>query len=368
MKSIVCRFMMAYLLFIQGLQSGEAVGRTILLTGGTGYIGSHLAVVLLQNDCRVVIVDNLSNSERSVIDGIEAAANRMITAFYQCDLTDHECLRNVFDEHKIDAVVHLAGYKSVSESVKTPLAYYQNNLCSTLNLLEVMKEYGCHKLIFSSSATVYGAPEYLPIDENHPVNASNPYGRTKLMIEEILQDMAAADPLDQFISLRYFNPVGAHPSGLIGEMPAGVPLNLMPYILQVVQGRRPCLIVYGDDYNTPDGTAIRDYIHVMDLAEGHFLALNTLFTDEPARPSYRVYNLGTGAGYSVKQIIDAVSVALGYLLPYEMSARRPGDVEELVANPIKAEKELGFTATRTLDQMVLDSLNWNANSLLNSSK
>lgn len=356
----ICLFLLAFLIApLAQILAKE----TILLTGGAGYIGSHIAVVLLQNDYHVVIVDNLINSEHSAIANIEAIAKKPVDGFYQYDLIDQEHLRHVFQTHKIDAVIHLAGFKAVGESVENPLAYYRNNLISTISLLEVMKEYDCHRLLFSSSATVYGAPTYLPIDENHPVGPTSPYGRTKLMIEEILKDVAAQDAHDHFISLRYFNPIGAHPSGLIGEKPNGIPQNLMPFILQVAQGKRPYLTVYGDDYNTADGTAIRDYIHVMDVAEGHILALKSLFSNESG---YRVYNLGTGVGYSVKEMIDAVSHALGYPLPYKVSARRQGDVDALVANPAKAQTELGFTATRTLEDMVQDSLTWGKNVTITS--
>ncbi len=357
-RIVVCFFAfliipLAHLFAVQNLDR-----KTILLTGGTGYIGSHIAAVLLQNEYNVVLVDNLSNSEPTVIANIEAVAGKPIKNFYPFDLLDQDKLRLVFDAHKIDAVIHLAGFKAVGESVEKPLVYYRNNLISTISLLEVMQEYGCHRLIFSSSATVYGQPQYLPLDEKHPVSATSPYGRTKLMIEEILKDVAAADKNSQVISLRYFNPVGAHASGLIGEKPTGVPQNLLPYMMEVLQGKRSHLSVYGNDYETPDGTAVRDYIHVMDLADGHVLALNTMFGANQSLESYRVYNLGTQAGYSVKQMIDALCKVSGRQVPYEIVGRRNGDVAVLVANPAKAIKELGFCPVRGLDEMMKDSLTW----------
>ncbi len=329
------------------------LAKTILLTGGTGYIGSHISVVLLQNGYDVVLVDNLANSKATAIKHIEAIAKKGITKFHRCDLTDQDSLGAVFEEHTIDAVIHLAGFKSVAESVENPLAYYKNNLISTIYLLEVMKKFGCSRLLFSSSATIYGLPHYLPLDENHPPCPTNPYGRTKWMIEEILKDVAKADPNSHFICLRYFNPIGGHPSGLIGEQPNKTPQNLMPYLMDVVSGKRPYLFVYGNDYETPDGTAIRDYIHVMDVAEGHVHALNALFTLEPC---FNVYNLGTGKGYSVMEMIDAVSRVLKREIPYKIAQRRQGDVPELVADPTKAMNELGFYPKKSLEDMVRDTL------------
>lgn len=334
----------------------ETLRPTILLTGGTGYIGSHVAVILMQNGYDVVLVDNLSNSDASVGSRIETVAGRSIKRFYPYDLKNVEQLDSVFKDTKIDGVIHLAGFKAVGESSRDPLAYYTNNLESTLALLEVMKRHKCYRLIFSSSATVYGDPKYLPIDENHPLGATNPYGRTKQMIEDILKDVSSAGTNHRFVSLRYFNPVGAHESGLIGENPNGVPQNLVPYMLQVVEGKRSILNIYGNDYPTSDGTGVRDYIHIADLADGHLLALNTMFGIHARKDSYRVYNLGTGKGFSVKQMIDALSQAVGYPIPYVITDRRPGDVAEVYADCSKATRELGFHAGRGLVQMMRDSL------------
>lgn len=279
------RFLICILLLCNSLWAEKA---TILLTGGTGYIGSHIAVALLQNDYDVILVDNLSNSDISTVEKIKMSSGHAVKAFYPYDLLDKELLSQVFYSHSIDAVIHLAGFKSVAESVEMPLRYYKNNLNSTITLIETMQEYGCHRLIFSSSATVYGKPEYLPLDETHPLKPLQPYGKTKWICEEILQDIASIQPEKRFISLRYFNPVGAHPSGLLGENPTTTAQNLVPYMLEVAKGKRPYLNIYGSDYNTIDGTAVRDYIHVMDLATGHVLALDSLFTNDTP---YRTYNL-----------------------------------------------------------------------------
>jgi len=327
----------------------------ILLTGGTGYIGSHVAVELMQNGYDVLIVDNLSNSNDSVIEGIEKIAGRKITAFYKADLTDKPAIESIFDAHHIEAVIHFSGFKALKESIGKPILYYQNNLISTLVLLEVMKSHNCHRLVFSSSATVYGSPKYLPIDEKHPTAPTNPYGYTKLMIEQFLEDTSIANEESEFLSLRYFNPVGAHESGLIGERPNGIPQNLVPYMLDVVSGKQPYLRIFGD------GTAIRDYIHIMDLAFGHVLALRFLFSGNAC--GHGVYNLGTGKGYSVSEMVAALSKAWGKHLPFEYAEPRPGDVPVVYADTAKAKAAFGFVANRTLEHMMTDSLRWLAHLL-----
>lgn len=336
----------------------------VLLTGGTGYIGSHVSVELMQNGYDVVIVDNLVNSDASVVKGIEEVAGRQIIAFYNADLRNKSALQAIFASHKIEAVIHLAALKALKESIDKPIPYYDNNLGSTIALLEVMKEHDCNRLVFSSSATVYGKPQYLPIDEKHPTAPTNPYGWSKLMIEQMLEDTAKANAANQFISLRYFNPVGAHKSTIIGEHPKGTPQNLVPYILQVVQGKQPSLKVFGNSYNTPDGTGVRDYIHIMDLAEGHVYALNYLFSGKGF--GHSVYNLGTGIGYSVKEMVDALSKKWGQELPCEYAKERPGDVAEVYADASKAKADFGFEAKRSLDEMMEDSLKWALRDMPNS--
>lgn len=325
----------------------------ILVTGGAGYIGSHTCVQLLNDGYEVTVVDNLSNSSEESLKRVEKITGKPLK-FYKVDLVDKEALRGVFAENKFDAAIHFAGLKAVGESVRVPLAYYHNNLFSTVNLCEVMAEYNVKKLVFSSSATVYGKPHIVPIREDFPLQCTNPYGRTKLMIEEILRDLAAADDEWDIALLRYFNPVGAHESGLIGEDPKGIPNNLMPYISQVAVGKRDYIHVFGNDYDTPDGTGVRDYIHVIDLADGHLRALEKI----SQKSGVVTYNLGTGQGYSVLDMIRAYSKACGRELPYKIEARRPGDIDACYADPQKAKAEIGFVAQKTLDDMCADSWKW----------
>ena len=319
---------------------------TILVTGGTGYIGSHTCVELLKGGHEVVIADNLCNSDIRVLDSLEAITG-VRPAFYLADMLDKEAFAKPFKEHAIDAVIHFAGLKAVGESVQKPLEYYRNNLTGTLNLLEIMREHGCHKIIFASSATVYGTPASVPIREDFPTQeCTNPYGSTKLFLEHILTDLQKAEPDWSVVLLRYFNPIGAHESGLIGDNPNGIPNNLMPYVTRAAKGVLKELTVFGDDYPTPDGTGIRDYIHVCDLAEGHVAALRCL-----ENPGRYVYNLGTGTGYSVLDIIHAFERSTGVKVPYKIGPRRPGDTAECWSDPSKAEKELGWKAVRGLDDM-----------------
>lgn len=323
----------------------------ILVTGGTGYIGSHTIVELLKRGYEVVAVDDFSNSKPIVLDRLKEITGQEIN-FYELDVCDKEKLRKVFDKEKIDAVIHFAGFKAVGESVAKPLMYYRNNLDSTLTLLEVMNEYGVKKIVFSSSATVYGDPEELPIKENARLKTTNPYGTTKLYIEGILKDVYIADNDYSIAILRYFNPVGAHESGLLGEDPNGIPNNLMPYIVKVAEGELPHLNIFGDDYETRDGTGVRDYIHVVDLALGHIKAL------EHSKKGINYYNLGTGKGYSVLEIVEAFKNTNNVEIPYVITARRAGDIDECYADTTKALKELDFKATKTLEEMVRDSYNF----------
>jgi UDP-glucose 4-epimerase len=327
--------------------------KTILVTGGAGYIGSHTCVELLNSGYKVVVVDNLSNSKVDSLQRVEAMTSKDI-AFYQADLRSTRAIKEIFRREMIDAVIHFAGLKAVGESTEIPLAYYQNNVGGTNNLLEAMLEYGCKNIVFSSSATVYGAPEHLPLDEEAPLSAVNPYGRTKLFIEYMLKDLAAANPSWNISILRYFNPVGAHESGDIGEDPLGIPNNLMPYITQVAVGARKELPVFGNDYDTPDGTCIRDYIHVVDLAKGHIAALRNL----EENPGLVVHNLGTGQGYSVLDVIHAFEKASGQRIKYRIAGRRPGDAPAVYSNPSKAKRELGWTAERGIEDMCRDAWNW----------
>lgn len=325
---------------------------TVLLTGGAGFIGSHIAVELLQRDYDVVIADDLSNSSPDVPERIEKITGRA-PVFYRMDVSDRQALDRVFRAHDIAAAVHLAGYKAVGESVQKPLAYYRNNLDTTLALLEVMADHGVHRLIFSSSATVYGTPEKCPITEDMPTgNCSNPYGWTKFMIEQILKDYCHANPDFQAILLRYFNPVGAHQSGRIGESPNSIPNNLMPYITQVAVGKLEKLSVFGNDYPTPDGTGVRDYIHVVDLARGHVAALG--YTE----PGVGIFNLGTGVGYSVLDMVNTFSRVNNVKVPYVIAPRRAGDIAACYADSAKAGKVLGWHAELGLEDMVRDSWNW----------
>lgn len=327
----------------------------ILVTGGAGYIGSHTCITLLGLGHEVVIVDNLCNSKKIAVDRIEQLSGKKVS-FYQYDVCDRASLRSVFEREKIDAVIHFAGLKAVGESVSQPLRYYENNLTSTLVLLGVMEEFGVRNLVFSSSATVYGDPASMPITEEFPTGeTTNPYGSTKVMIERILTDYSHANSDFNVILLRYFNPVGAHESGLLGEDPSGIPNNLTPYITQTAVGKRDKVHVFGNDYPTPDGTGVRDYIHVVDLAEGHAAALQ-LF--EKGNCGLRVYNLGTGKGISVLEMISAFSKAVGKEIPYVIEARRSGDIPACYADCSKAKRELNWEAKRTLEDMCADAWRW----------
>lgn len=325
----------------------------ILVTGGAGYIGSHTCVQLLDNGYDVVVVDNLCNSSEESLKRVKKITGKDFK-FYKADLLDKEKLNEIFDENKFDAVIHFAGLKAVGESCEKPLLYYQNNLISTLNLCEVMAKHNLKKIVFSSSATVYGKPHTVPITEDFPLSCTNPYGQTKLMIEYILKDIAKADPEWDVALLRYFNPVGAHKSGLIGEDPKGIPNNLMPYISQVAVGKREYVHVFGNDYDTHDGTGVRDYIHVVDLADGHLCALEKIKN----HVGVVVYNLGTGHGYSVLDMIAAFSKACKKEIPYKIEARRPGDIDACYANPEKAKAEIGFIAKHSLEEMCEDTWRW----------
>lgn len=326
---------------------------SILVTGGAGYIGSHCCVELLDAGYQVVVLDNLCNSSPESLTRVEEITGKSLH-FEEVDLLDAEATDRVVASHDFDAVIHFAGLKAVGESVEIPLRYYHNNLTGSLHLLESLQRHGVKRLVFSSSATVYGDPASLPIREDFPTTATNPYGRTKLMIEEMLGDLAASDPEWKLIALRYFNPVGAHASGRIGEDPRGIPNNLMPYLMQVAIGRRPRVRVFGNDYPTSDGTGVRDYIHVVDLARGHLAALRKL--DEIEGCVH--YNLGTGTGYSVLEMLQAVREASGMEITHEILPRRPGDIAACYADPTLAADELGWGAERGLDDMVADAWRW----------
>ena len=327
---------------------------TILITGGAGYIGSHTALELLNEGYDVVVFDNLSNSSQESLRRVEELTGKQV-CFYEGDVQDEDALRAMFKEQKIDAVIHCAALKAVGESVQKPLEYYQNNISGTLTLLKVMREVGVKNIVFSSSATVYGSPEEMPITEACPKGqCTNPYGWTKSMMEQIMSDVQKADPSWNVILLRYFNPVGAHKSGRIGEDPKGIPNNLMPYISQVAVGKLEKLGVFGNDYDTPDGTGVRDYIHVVDLAIGHVKAINYIFTN----PGLDVINLGTGQGYSVLDMVKAFSRACGKEIPYEIKPRREGDIAMCYADPSKAARVLGWKAERGLDEMCEDTWRW----------
>jgi len=325
----------------------------VLVTGGMGYIGSHTTVELLKNGYEVIIVDNLSNSKELVKDRIKAITG-IEPKFYKYDVLNKEDMNKVFSENNIDSVIHFAGFKAVGESVAKPLEYYHNNLTSTFVLLELMRKYEVKNFVFSSSATVYGDAKIIPITEEAPLSATNPYGRTKLMLEEILRDLYSADNSWNIALLRYFNPVGAHESGTIGEDPCGIPNNLMPFITKVAIGELKELSVFGNDYNTPDGTGVRDYIHVVDLAKGHLKALEKLKTNS----GLVTYNLGTGKGYSVLDIVKAFSEASGREIPYKITARRPGDIATCYSEPRKANEELGWKAEKGIKEMCEDSWRW----------
>ncbi len=327
---------------------------TVLVTGGAGYIGSHTCVALLEGGYEVAVLDSLENSSSAAVDAVAEIAGRGLRLDVG-DCRDESAVEQMMNEVKPDAVLHFAGLKSVPESVADPLRYYRHNLESAAVLLSVMARRGVRQIVFSSSATVYGEPDELPVWEGAPTRPANPYGWTKLMIEQMIADVVRSDPRWSAALLRYFNPVGAHPSGMIGEDPEGVPGNLMPYLLQVAVGRLPELPLYGTDYPTPDGTALRDYIHVMDLAEGHLVALESLVAS-PGQA--HTYNLGTGRAASVREVISAMREATGRRLPYKELDRRPGDVPELWADPAKARTELGWSATRTLAEMCRDAWSW----------
>ena len=328
---------------------------TVLVTGGAGFIGSHTVVELQNAGFDVVVVDNLCNANEEALRRVKEITGKEL-AFYPYDVRDRARMEEVFSAHKIDWVIHFAGLKAVGESVKKPILYYDNNLISTLVLLETMEKFGVKNFVFSSSATVYGEPERLPLDEECRLSTTNPYGTTKLMQERILKDLYVADNTWNIVLLRYFNPVGAHPSGRIGEDPKGIPNNLMPYVAQVASGKLQKIGVFGNDYPTPDGTGVRDYIHVVDLARGHVAAIQKLNT-----PGVHIYNLGTGKGYSVLDMIHAFEKACGKKLPYEIKPRRAGDVPACYASSKKAEKDLGWKAEYDLEDMCRDQWNWQKN-------
>ncbi|HEX6922494.1 MAG TPA: UDP-glucose 4-epimerase GalE [Bacillales bacterium] len=328
----------------------------ILVTGGAGYIGSHTCVELLNAGYELVVVDNLSNSNQEALKRVREITGKPF-AFYHVDLLDKGGLDRVFSENHVEAVIHFAGLKAVGESVEFPLRYYHNNLTGTLVLCEVMEKHGVHKIVFSSSATVYGLQENVPFTEDLPLSATNPYGRTKLMIEQILQDLFVADENWGIALLRYFNPIGAHKSGRIGEDPNGIPNNLTPYITQVAVGKLPELKVFGDDYPTEDGTGVRDYIHVVDLALGHLKAVEKVL----ASPGVHTYNLGTGVGYSVLDVVKAFEKAVGETIPYSVAERRAGDIAVSYADPSKAKRELDWAAERGIEEMSEDSWRWQKN-------
>lgn len=325
----------------------------VLVTGGTGYIGSHTCVELLNNGHDVIIVDNLSNSKPEVINRIKELTGKDFK-FYKADILNKKEIDKIFKENNIEAVIHFAGLKAVGESVKIPLRYYYNNVTGTLVLCEVMQKHNVKKMVFSSSATVYGKPKTVPITEDFPLSATNPYGRTKLMIEQILRDVYVSDNDWSIALLRYFNPIGAHESGRIGEDPNGIPNNLMPYITQVAIGKKERLNVFGDDYDTHDGTGVRDYIHVVDLAKGHLKALEKVMSTK----GVEAYNLGTGVGYSVLDVVRKFEKVTGKKIPYVITSRRPGDIDKCYADPTKACKELGWKAEKTLEDMCKDAWNW----------
>ena len=326
----------------------------ILVTGGTGYIGSHTCVELLNAGHEVIVLDNLSNSKIEVLDKLKKITNKEVK-FYQGDMIDRNILEKIFEENKVDAVIDFAAYKAVGESVKKPIEYYMNNVSTVLVLLDTMKKYNCKKIVFSSSATVYGDPKVIPITEECEVGGTtNPYGTSKLFVEQILKDLYKSDNTWDIVILRYFNPIGAHSSGLIGEEPNGIPANLMPYISKVASGELECLSVFGNDYDTKDGTGVRDYIHVVDLAIGHIKALEKIEKDH----GIFIYNLGTGVGYSVLDMINAFERVNGIKINYKIAPRREGDIATCYSDPTKAEKELGFKATKTLEDMCKDAWNF----------
>ena len=328
----------------------------VLVTGGAGYIGSHTCVELLNEGYDVVVIDNLSNSSEKSLERVQEITGKKLT-FYKADLLDREAVENIFRNEKIDSVIHFAGLKAVGESVSKPIEYYYNNITGTLILCDTMRKYGVKDLVFSSSATVYGNPQTVPIKEDFPLSATNPYGRTKLMIEQILGDLYAADDTWSIVLLRYFNPVGAHKSGRIGEDPRGIPNNLVPYITQVAVGKLEFLGVFGNDYDTHDGTGVRDYIHVVDLAKGHIKALEKL----KGSKGIFTYNLGTGKGYSVMEMLKSFEKVCGKPIKYKIMPRRPGDIAVCYADPARAKEELGWVAEKGLQEMCEDSWRWQEN-------
>ena len=327
---------------------------SILVAGGAGYIGSHTCVELLEAGYEVVVVDNLYNASEESLKRVEKITGKTVT-FYEADILDKEALNKIFDAHEIEAVIHFAGYKAVGESVQKPIEYYYNNMTGTLVLCDVMRAHGVKNIVFSSSATVYGDPAQIPITENCPKGQpTNPYGWTKSMLEQVLTDIHTSDKEWNVILLRYFNPIGAHKSGMIGEDPKGIPNNLVPYVAQVAVGKRPCLGVFGNDYDTPDGTGVRDYIHVVALAAGHVKAIEKLREN----PGVEVYNLGTGNGYSVLQVVAAFEKACGHAIPYEIKPRREGDIATCYCDPQKAKEDLGWEAKYGIEEMCEDSWRW----------
>ncbi len=328
---------------------------SILVTGGAGFIGSHTCVELLNAGYDVVVVDNLYNASKKALDRVEQITGKKVT-FYEADILDREALNAIFDKEQIDSVIHFAGYKAVGESVRKPIEYYYNNITGTLILCDVMRNHGVKNIVFSSSATVYGDPAFIPITEECPKGKiTNPYGQTKGMLEQVLTDIYVSDPEWKVVLLRYFNPIGAHKSGLIGEDPKGIPNNLVPYVAQVAIGKLKCLGVFGNDYDTPDGTGVRDYIHVVDLAKGHVAAIKKV---EETEPGVLIYNLGTGKGYSVLDVVHAFEKACGKEIPYEIKPRRAGDIATCYADPTKAKNELGWVAQYGIEEMCEDSWRW----------
>lgn len=325
----------------------------ILVTGGLGFIGSHTVCELLNDNYEVVVVDNLSNSSIDIIDKIKVITGRDFK-YYNCNVCSYEDMDKIFEEEKVEAVIHFAAYKAVGESVAKPLMYYENNLFSTINLCKVMNKHNVNKIVFSSSATVYGSPKSLPIREDFPLSTTNPYGTTKLMIEQILQDVCVADSSFSVVILRYFNPIGAHSSGLLGENPKGIPNNLMPYIVRVANKELKELSIFGNDYNTHDGTGVRDYIHVVDLAKGHLKAIEKA----GSTTGVNIYNLGTGTGYSVLDLVETFKRVNHVDVPYKIVERRPGDIDACYADPTKAYEELGWKASLGIEDMCKDSYNY----------
>ncbi|MBC5660623.1 UDP-glucose 4-epimerase GalE [Anaerosacchariphilus sp. NSJ-68] len=328
---------------------------SILVTGGAGFIGSHTCVELLNAGYDVVVVDNLYNASKKALDRVEQITGKKVT-FYEADILDRDALNAIFDKEQIDSVIHFAGYKAVGESVRKPIEYYYNNITGTLILCDAMRNHGVKNIVFSSSATVYGDPAFIPITEECPKGKiTNPYGQTKGMLEQVLTDIFVSDPEWKVVLLRYFNPIGAHKSGLIGEDPKGIPNNLVPYVAQVAIGKLKCLGVFGNDYDTPDGTGVRDYIHVVDLAKGHVAAIKKV---EDTEPGVLIYNLGTGKGYSVLDVVHAFEKACGKEIPYEIKPRRAGDIATCYADPTKAKNELGWVAEYGIEEMCEDSWRW----------